>query len=60
MTEYTSKLCKSGILFGAHLERIWGAKSALDQIYRTSLKRTGAPVALGRNWGARAPKHSSD
>ena len=37
-----------------------GANSALARFYRTSLKRTGAPVALGRNWGARAPKHSSD
>lgn len=59
MTEYTSKWPKIGIYLGRTLGRIWGAKSAPDQIYRTSLKRTSAPVALGRNWGARATKHSS-
>lgn len=37
-----------------------GANSAPARFYRTSLERTGAPVALGRNWGARATKHSSD
>ncbi len=60
MTQYTSKLCKSGFYLGRTLGRIWGANSAPDQLYRTSLKRTSAPVALERNWGARAPKHSSD
>ena len=59
MNKSRTNVTKLHVYLERTLERSWGAKSAPDQIYRTSLKRTSAPVALERNWGARATKHSS-